>query len=102
MAEEARRIRIELERLIKAPFTTEHETVLEAVLADLADALPLVGEIAGIVRMIEALEKGDDTRALMELGDLIAGAPPSIGDVLDILTPTNTMAYLLRKRGLKA
>ncbi|MEM1820607.1 MAG: hypothetical protein QW498_08730 [Thermofilum sp.] len=101
MTEETRRIRIELERLMKAPFTTEHETALEAVLADLADALPLVGEIAGIVRIVEALEKGDDMRALMELGDLITGVPPSIGDLLDILTPTNTISYLLRKRDLK-
>ncbi len=86
-----------LKRLVKAPFTTEHETILEAFLADLADVVPAVGEIASLVRIVEAIEKKDDIRAAMEVGDLVAGIPPGIGDALDVLTPTNTLLYLRRK-----
>jgi hypothetical protein len=91
----------EFERLIKAPFTTEHESILEAVLADIADIVPIVGEVAGLTRLMEALEKKDDVRAMLEAGDLLAGFPPGIGDALDILTPTNLISYLRKKEGLK-
>ncbi|MEM4975870.1 MAG: hypothetical protein QXT64_00925 [Desulfurococcaceae archaeon] len=90
--------RLELEKLVKAPFTTEHESLLEATLADLADMVPVVGEVAGVVRVLEALEKKDDTRLALELGDLLAGFPPVIGGILNALTPTNTLLYLLRKK----
>ncbi len=87
----------EIERLVKAPFTSKHETVVEAVLADLADLVPVVGEFAGLMRLVEAIEKKDDVRAALELGDLLAGFPPGIGDALDLLTPTNTILYLREK-----
>ena len=90
--------RLELEKLVKAPFATEHESLLEAILADLADMVPVVGEVAGVVRVLETLEKRDDMRLALELGDLLAGFPPVIGDILDALTPTNTLLYLLRKK----
>jgi hypothetical protein len=48
---------INLERIIKAPWTIDHESVVEAVLADIADIVPLIGELAGIVRILEALER---------------------------------------------
>jgi len=92
---------VDIERLIKAPFTTKHESVLEAILADLADVVPVVGEIAGIVRIMEGMKEKDDVRVAMELGDLIAGFPPLVGDVLDILTPTNLLLYLMKRERVK-
>jgi hypothetical protein len=89
---------INLERLIKAPWTIDHESIVEAILADIADIVPLIGELAGIVRILYALERKDDFRVLAEIGDLLAGIPPSAGDVLDILTPTNLICYL-KKQG---
>jgi hypothetical protein len=88
--------RVTLEGILKAPFTIEHRNVVEAVLADLADVIPVVGEVAGLVRIVEALEKKDDFRLALETGDLIAGFPPIIGDLLDLLTPTNLICYLRR------
>ena len=90
--------KVELERILKAPLTTEHRSLVEAFLADLADAIPLVGEVAGLVRMMEAIEKEDAARAFLELGDLFFGFPPIIGDLLDILTPTNTLSYFMKRR----
>lgn len=88
----------ELEKLIKAPFTTEHDSLLEAIVADLADAVPIIGEVAGIMRIMEAKDKKDDLRLLLETGDLVAGLPPVIGEILDALTPTNTIIYLMKKK----
>jgi hypothetical protein len=89
---------INLERIIKAPWTIDHESILEALLADIADIVPLIGELAGIVRILEAIERRDDFRVAMEIGDLLAGIPPTVGDILDILTPTNLICYL-KKQG---
>jgi hypothetical protein len=90
--------KVDLEGIVKAPWTIEHKNVLEAVLADLADVVPIVGEVAGFVRMVQALEKRDDFRLALEAGDLVLGLPPLIGDIMDLLTPTNLICYL-RKRG---
>ncbi|MEM2196331.1 MAG: hypothetical protein QXY41_05980 [Thermoproteota archaeon] len=88
----------ELERLLKAPFMTRHESALEALLADLADFVPIVGEVAGLARLREAIKEKDDLRIALETGDLVAGFPPIIGDILDILTPTNLILYLAKKK----
>ena len=85
-------------KILEAPFKTEHEDALEAVAADIADVIPIVGEIAGLYRIKKAMDEGDDTRVLLEVGDLFAGFPPLIGDILDILTPTNLIIHLMKKR----
>jgi len=87
---------VTIEGLLKAPFTIEHRNVVEALLADLADLVPLVGEVAGLIRIAEALEKKDEFRLALETGDLLAGLPPLLGDLLDLLTPTNLICYLRR------
>jgi hypothetical protein len=88
--------RVTLEGILKAPFTIEHKNIVEAMCADLFDVLPLAGEVAGLVRMVQALEKKDDFRLALETGDLVLGFPPLLGDVLDLLTPTNLICYLRR------
>jgi hypothetical protein len=87
-----------VEDLVRAPFTTRHRGALDAALADLADVVPLVGEVAGLARLAEALERDDGARAAMEAGDLLLGFPPVIGDILDLLTPTNLL-FQLRGEG---
>jgi hypothetical protein len=89
---------VNLERIIKAPWVIDHESVVEAVLADIADIVPLIGELAGVVRILEAIERRDDFRVAVEIGDLLLGIPPIVGDILDILTPTNLTCYL-KKQG---
>jgi len=88
----------ELERIIKAPFTTEHKTVLEAISADLFDVIPVLGELAGLARIMEGLEKKDDERVILELGDLLGGWVPVLGEIFDVASPTNLILYL-RKAG---
>ena len=87
-----------LEDVIRSIATTEQRSIVEAVLNDILDAIPVVGEIAGLIRLADSIEKKDFTRALLEFGDLVLGFPPGIGDVSDILTPTNLIAYLLKKK----
>ena len=86
-----------IEEFLKSVTTTEQHTLVEAVLNDIIDTVPMVGEVAGAMRLADAIEKKDDVRALMEAGDLLAGFPPGIGDILDILTPTNALSYLIKK-----
>jgi len=86
-----------LEKILEAPFKTEHEDAIEAVAADVADTIPVIGEIAGLYRIKKAIDRDDDTRVLLEVGDLIAGFPPLVGDILDILTPTNILLFLMKK-----
>lgn len=83
-----------MEDIARSVLTIEQRTLPEAVLNDFLDMLPLVGELAGLSRLADAIEKKDDIRAVMEAGDLLAGFPPGIGDALDILTPTNLLMYL--------
>lgn len=89
---------IELEKLLKAPFITRHENALEALIADIADVIPIVGEAAGLARLREAMNEKDYLRIALETGDLVAGLPPIIGEILDILTPTNLILYFAKKK----
>jgi hypothetical protein len=88
-----------LDRVLMAPWTIDHESVWEAILADIADIVPVIGELAGIVRIAQAYERKDYLRLALETGDLFAGFPPLIGDILDLITPTNLICYLAKKRG---
>jgi len=98
---ELERLREDARRLIRAPFTTEHREYLEAFVADVVDVIPVVGEIAGLMRLLEAREKGDRVRFVLELIDLVAGAPPIIGEVFDLIVPTNLYFYRRRQAQLR-
>ena len=81
--------------------SAEHEDLGEALLADFFDLLPFFGDVANAMRIKDAIDKGiPEYVVVAQTLDFIAGLAPGIGDILDILTPTNTIAYLLRK-GLK-
>ena len=81
--------------------SAEHEDLGEALLADLFDVLPLFGDLANAMRVKDAVDRGvPEYIVAAQAVDLIAGLAPGIGAILDIITPTNTLTYLLRK-GLK-
>ena len=81
--------------------SAEHEDLGEAALADFFDALPFFGDVANAMRIKDAVDKGvPEYIVVAQAIDFLAGLPPGIGTLLDIITPTNTIAYLLRK-GLK-
>jgi len=101
LEEELGRLREDARRLIKAPFTTEHKEYLEAFVADVVDVIPIVGEVAGLMRLLEAREKGDRVRFAFELLDLVLGAPPIIGEIFDLIAPTNLYFYRRRQAQLR-
>lgn len=81
----------------RALLTSEHDSLAEAMLADLADVIPVVGDVANAARVSDSLERKDerrDIRTAMQFIDAVVGVIPGIGDIADILTPTNTLYYI--------
>jgi len=79
-------------------FSAEHDSFAEAILADLVDAIPILGDLTNVMRVKDAMDKNlPDRTVLLQLGDLVGGIIPVVGDIFDIITPTNTITYLLRK-----
>ena len=78
-------------------FSAEHNSFAEAILADLVDAIPILGDLTNAIRVKDAMDKNlPDRTVLLQLGDLIGGIIPGVGDIFDIITPTNTITYLLK------
>jgi len=77
--------------------SSKHESLAEAVLADLIDAIPIIGDLTNLLRVMDAYERKDDLVLALQTGDLLGGFPPGIGEIFDILSPTNTIAYIVRK-----
>ena len=78
-------------------FSSQQSTLGKAVLADVVDIIPLVGDAANIFRVRDAARrsKGATKRVSLQAVDLVLGAAPfPIGVILDALTPTNTITYL--------
>lgn len=72
---------------------TEHNTIQDAIAADVVSAIPALGTVSDFFRLIDA-----DTRprkALQSL-DLITSALP----FSDLFTPTNTLIFLDKKNML--
>ena len=82
-------------------FGAEHKSLREAILADIIDTLPIIGDISNFFRVVDAANNPDIAvrrRATAQLIDLMLGALPGpIGTILDIITPTNTIAYLRKE-----
>lgn len=70
---------IDIERVL---FSSDHNSLNEAILADLVSALPVVGEIGDFFRAVEA---NTQRKRVLQIFDLISGPLP---------TPTNTILYL--------
>jgi hypothetical protein len=69
----------------------KHSELKDAILADLFDVIPIVGDVSNISRAIQEREKTHKARQIV---DLFAGAlPDPIGGAIDFLTPTNTIKY---------
>jgi hypothetical protein len=77
--------------------STKHDTLLEATLSDIVDAVPIVGDISNAIRVKDAIERQDDLATAMQTIDTLAGLVPVYGDIVDILTPTNTVLYIFDK-----
>lgn len=72
-----------------------------AILADLFDAVPIVGDLANLLRVRHAGASDGGATVSRQALDLLAGSlPDPIGGILDLLTPTNTLTYLRAEGGL--
>jgi len=90
-------------------FAPSHNDLGEAVIADLVDAIPFLGDLTNLVRVINAIDKKEDEFiTALQTGDLLIGVLGEIAetsitkmlplvDFLDLLTPTNTISYLLKR-----
>lgn len=83
-------------------FEAKQSTMGRAIMADVIDVIPVVGDVSNFFRVRHAGKLGIDRprRVGRQTLDLALGAlPEPVGGILDILTPTNSMAFL-REQGI--
>ena len=89
------------QKALRILVSSTHDSLQEAVLADIVDFIPIAGDYANAMRVIDAAQKKEPTKLALQTGDLIVGSIPIIGDLFDLLTPTNTVVFVLRKKKLQ-
>jgi hypothetical protein len=68
----------------------EHETLEDAIAADIISAVPVLGGLSDFFRLMETEKR---PRKLLQAVDLITSPLPGS----DLLTPTNTLIFLDKK-----
>ena len=84
-----------------------HDSLDEAVAADLFDVVPVAGDVGNLLRIFNVRDKKeltpeqqkfiDNVRDKAQSIDLIAGSIPGAGAGWDLFTPTNTIIFLIEK-----
>jgi len=86
------------DKIHRIVFGTEHKDIGEAMLADLIDIVPFVGDASNIARISDAMKRGGKymkRRVLAQAVDVIGGGLPEPASFLfDLFTPTNTLLFL--------
>ena len=77
----------------------EHESIGEAITADIVDAIPIIGTITDFAR-ISDLEHREGTAYDLAFISYLIDAIPVLGDIADIIAPTNTLLYLFKNKGV--
>lgn len=83
-------------------FESTQSTLGRAIVADVIDVIPIVGDASNFFRVRHANRNGvqRQPRIGRQALDLALGSlPEPVGAILDILTPTNTIT-LLREQGM--
>lgn len=88
-------------KALRAAVSTTHESLDEAIAADVIDVIPIAGDYANALRVVDAAQQKDPLRFGLQTGDMILGAVPVIGFIGDLLTPTNTLVFILKKQKLE-
>ena len=78
------------ERFKKILVGTEHNTIEDAIAADLTSAVPIIGGITDFFRLLDSESR--PKKALQAIDMLSNPLPFS-----DLVTPTNTLLYLDKK-----
>lgn len=79
-------------------FKSHQDTMTDAMLADLVDALPILGSVSNVSRIMEsqkgryAYNKRLAMRTFDLAGDIVGGG------LIDLLLPTNTILFLEGKK----
>ena len=81
---------------------TTHKNLTEAILADVVDVIPVVGDLGNAIKVYNLAKKGESDKLTLHTGDLVIGIVPVIGAVGDLITPTNTLIFVMRKKKLKS
>ena len=77
-------------------FESKQSTMGRAIVADLVDVIPILGDVSNLFRVRHAGTQGEThpRRLPRQALDLLLGAlPPPAGGVLDFLTPTNILTF---------
>ncbi len=69
---------------------TEHDTIEDAIAADLTSAIPIIGGITDFLRLIDSESR---PKKVLQALDMITSPLP----LSDVFTPTNTLLYLDKK-----
>lgn len=86
-----------LDKVLRIHTTTDHRDILEAMLADIGDAAPIIGELSNLLHLIDAVDERKPIGTVLLGIDLVGGAIPMIGFIFDIITPTNTLLFLTKE-----
>lgn len=77
----------------------DHDTIQEAIAADIVDAIPIGGDMLLLVRADRADRKGlnfPDDQAYVE--NVMSDLPPPFDTALDLLVSPNTVRYVEKNR----
>lgn len=96
-----RGLREAVHRLNQILWEAKHDTLTDAMLADIVDALvglvPFIGDSLEITRVSDTIAMKDefrDYRIALYVIDTLIGFVPIVGDLADILLPANTLNFL--------
>ena len=87
-------------KALRAAVSSTHESLEEAIAADIIDVIPVAGDAANALRVIDAAQQKDPMRFGLQAGDYVIGLLPIIGTIGDLVTPTNTLVFVLKKQKL--
>jgi hypothetical protein len=82
----------------------EQVDLVDAILADVSDAIPFVGDLFSGVREAQIISKpgvqNREAKAIIQGIDALVGIVPIVGDVLDLFMPSQTINFLIDRGAL--
>lgn len=80
------------QRIVKG---SQHQSLPEAIMADLVDAIPFAGDISSTSRVREAHIRGEPVRRTAPKSlDAVFSKMPGIGPILGAIFPANIITYI--------
>jgi hypothetical protein len=70
----------------------DHKTISQAIVADIIDAIPLIGEVSSVSRIRQS--EDSSRRALQGVDLAVDVFPPPFGTIAELLLPANTIWFI--------